>query len=108
MKEFITLDIDKEPYIKVLSNDKVINLTGQSGSGKSTLATYLKDSSTDVIHLDLYFDTNDISNDFQFNTVISKYRELTNYGHFGRPDLDLPFEKLDMVDRLKEYIENIK
>ena len=38
MKEFITLDIDKEPYIKVLSNDRVINLTGQSGSGKSTYA----------------------------------------------------------------------
>ena len=37
-----------------------------------------------------------------------KYRELTNYGHFGRPDLNLPFEKLDMVDKLKEYIENIK
>ena len=34
----ITLDKDKEPYIKVLSNDKIINLTGQSGSGKSTYA----------------------------------------------------------------------
>lgn len=45
---------------------------------------------------------------FSLTNPTFKYRELTNYGHFGRPDLDLPFEKLDMVDRLKEYIENIK
>lgn len=35
-----------------------------------------------------------------------RYQDLTNYGHFGRPDLDLPFEKLDMVDKLKEFIKN--
>lgn len=34
----INLFIDKEPYVKVLLNDKIINLTGQSGSGKSTYA----------------------------------------------------------------------
>lgn len=32
----ISLYIDKEPYIKELTDDKVINVTGQSGSGKST------------------------------------------------------------------------
>ena len=31
----ISLSVDKEPYIKELSNDKIINLTGQSGSGKT-------------------------------------------------------------------------
>ena len=31
-----------------------------------------------VIHMAIKGITNDISNDFQFNTVISKYRELTN------------------------------
>ena len=45
---------------------------------------------------------------FSLTNPTFKYRELTNYGHFGRPDLDLPFEKLDMVDKLKEYIEKIK
>lgn len=45
---------------------------------------------------------------FSLTNPTFKYRELTNYGHFGRPDLNLPFEKLDMVDRLKEYIKNIK
>ena len=45
---------------------------------------------------------------FSLTNPTFKYRELTNYGHFGRPDLNLPFEKLDMVDRLKECIEKIK
>ncbi len=29
------------------------------------------------------------------------YRQTAAYGHFGRPELDLPWEKLDMVDALK-------
>ncbi len=28
------------------------------------------------------------------------YRQTAAYGHFGRPDLDLPWEKLDYVDKL--------
>jgi S-adenosylmethionine synthetase len=28
------------------------------------------------------------------------YRQVANYGHFGRPDLDLPWEKLDKVEEL--------
>lgn len=30
------------------------------------------------------------------------YRQTAAYGHFGRADLDLPWEKTDMADRLKE------
>jgi len=30
------------------------------------------------------------------------YRQVASYGHFGRPDLDLPWEKLDVVDSLRE------
>ena len=29
------------------------------------------------------------------------YRQIAAYGHFGRPELDLPWEKTDMVDALK-------
>jgi S-adenosylmethionine synthetase len=32
------------------------------------------------------------------------YRQTAAYGHFGRDDLDLPWEKLDMVDTLKKYL----
>ena len=31
------------------------------------------------------------------------YFQTAAYGHFGRPDLDLPWEKLDMVEELKSY-----
>ena len=34
-----------------------------------------------------------------------KYHELTNYGHFGRPDLDLPWEKLDKVEEIKSLLK---
>ncbi len=30
-----------------------------------------------------------------------RYADVSNYGHFGRPDLDLPWEKLDAVDYLR-------
>jgi S-adenosylmethionine synthetase len=33
------------------------------------------------------------------------YRQVASYGHFGRSDLDLPWEKLDKVDKLKTYVE---
>ena len=32
------------------------------------------------------------------------YKETSSYGHFGRNDLDLPWEKLDKVDELKGYL----
>ena len=32
------------------------------------------------------------------------YRQIAAYGHFGRNDLDLPWEKLDKVDEIKELI----
>lgn len=32
-----------------------------------------------------------------------RYADTTNYGAFGRPDLDLPWEKLDKVDELKAF-----
>jgi len=33
------------------------------------------------------------------------YRQVASYGHFGRDDLDLPWEKLDKVDVIKELAE---
>lgn len=35
---FIDLKISKPPYVKMLTNDNIINLAGQSGSGKTTYA----------------------------------------------------------------------
>lgn len=50
--------------------------------------------------------------DFRPARIISKlnllepiYLQTAAYGHFGRPDLDLPWERLDMADTLKNYID---
>ncbi len=32
------------------------------------------------------------------------YKQTAAYGHFGRHDLDLPWEKLDKVETLKAYL----
>jgi S-adenosylmethionine synthetase len=32
------------------------------------------------------------------------YRQVAVYGHFGRPDLDLPWERLDLVDQVKAML----
>ena len=39
-----------------------------------------------------------------FNLRRPIYKQVAAYGHFGRTDLDLPWEKLDMVDVFKERI----
>ena len=33
------------------------------------------------------------------------YKQTAAYGHFGRTDIDLPWEKTDMVDKLKGYLQ---
>ena len=53
---FIDLKIDKEPYIKQITDDKIINLTGESGSGKSFFSKqYLEDNNYIVIDTDIIF-----------------------------------------------------
>lgn len=32
------------------------------------------------------------------------YKKTSSYGHFGREDVEFPWEKLDMVDQLKKYL----
>ncbi len=41
---------------------------------------------------------------FQLTKPSFSYHLTCNYGCFGRPDLDLPWEKLDKVDALKEFL----
>jgi len=36
------------------------------------------------------------------------YKQVAAYGHFGRTDIDLPWERLDKVDEIKKAIENLK
>ena len=41
-----------------------------------------------------------IINDLQLRRPI--YRKVAAYGHFGRTDIDLPWEKTDRADALRE------
>lgn len=36
------------------------------------------------------------------------YRQTSVYGHFGRPDLDLPWERLDRVDDLLSAVDQLR
>lgn len=42
---------------------------------------------------------------FKMTTPSFKYEDLACYGHFGRPDFDLPWEKLDKVDIITKLME---
>ncbi len=78
--QYITSDLDieinkyKEPYIKQLTDDNIVNLTGQSGAGKSTFAREKFDSLNYEI-----IDTDDIFNDKRFENAIGLNRDLGEY-----------------------------
>ncbi len=70
----ISLFVDKEPYIKKITNDNIINLTGQSGSGKSTYAR--NNFSGDKY---LIIDTDDIFSEDRYKNAIGINKELGKY-----------------------------
>lgn len=68
----ICLYLDKEPYIKNITDDKVINLTGESGSGKSYYSKKkLNNDEYIVIDTDIVF-----GNESSDNKESLKIREL--------------------------------
>ena len=80
----ISLYISKEPYIKQLTKDKIINLTGQSGSGKSTYAKeyfnqeeYIVIDTDEVLSEKRYQKSTGINKDL--GTMFrNKYKEIPN------------------------------
>ncbi len=42
---------------------------------------------------------------FDLKKPTFKYADLSTYGHFGRPDLNLPFEKLDDINKIKKELK---
>ena len=46
-----------------------------------------------------------IIKNFNLTKPTFEYHKLSNYGHFGRPDLDLPWEKLDKVSEIKKLLK---
>ena len=47
-----------------------------------------------------------IIENFHLTSPVFYYEDLASYGHFGRPDLDLPWEKLDKVKKIKRYFDS--
>ena len=103
----INLFVDKDPYIKVLTNDKVINLTGQTGSGKTTYANEHYNSDEYLV-----VDTDEVLSDNRFKSskginkelgeyFRSKYEVLPNCGD----DFDLIYEEI--LDYCKKYDKTI-
>jgi len=60
------------------------------------------DKIIDVINRNFDLRPSAIINKFNLRRPI--YKQTAAYGHFGRPDLDLPWEKLDMKERLEKEI----
>lgn len=46
-----------------------------------------------------------IIKNFKLNEPTWKYSDVANYGHLGRPDLDIPWEKLDKVEEIKKELQ---
>ena len=46
-----------------------------------------------------------IIKNFSLKNPTFKYQDISNYGHFGRPDVDLPWEKLDKVEQIKAMLK---
>ncbi|MCL1975429.1 MAG: methionine adenosyltransferase domain-containing protein, partial [Firmicutes bacterium] len=40
----------------------------------------------------------------QFDLLRPIYKQIASYGHFGRADLDLPWEKTDMAEELLQKV----
>ena len=46
-----------------------------------------------------------IIKNFSLKNPTFRYQEISNYGHFGRPDVNLPWEKLDKVEQIKQMLK---
>lgn len=59
----ICINADKEPYIRDITNDNVINITGESGSGKSYYTNkYINNDNYIVVDTDLIFSNQETQN----------------------------------------------
>ena len=82
--------VSKEPYIKEITNDKIINITGESGSGKSYYTNQYKDSDEYII-----IDTDEIFSRYDRSTGYN--RKLGMYFREKYNQLPSLFEDFDLI-----------
>lgn len=103
----IDLEIDKKPYIKELTDDKIINLTGQSGAGKSYYAKQnFNNDEYLVIDTDEIFSEERFAHSSGINRELGemfrqKYKYLPNCGD----DFDLIYQEI--LDYCKDLDKTI-
>ena len=68
-------------------------------------AKYSDEKILEVIHKVFDCRPGLIVKNFSLNKPYWKYQETCNYGHFGRPDIELPWEKLDKVEEIKQLLK---
>lgn len=68
-------------------------------------SSYPVEKLVDVVTKVFPLSPNEIIETFSLRKPTFKYHELTNYGHFGRPDLNLPWEKLDRVKQIQALLK---
>lgn len=98
----ISLNVDKEPYIKKITDDKIINLTGQSGSGKSYFAKQYNEKEYLII------DTDDIFSEKRFEKSIGINKELGIMFRKKYEVLPTLGEDFDLIyNDILEYCKNL-
>jgi len=99
----ISLYVSKEPYIKQLSEDKIINLTGQSGSGKSTYAKEYFNTKEYLI-----IDTDEVLSEKRFQNTTGINKDLGIMFREKYPQLPDLGEDFDIIYKeILEYCKNI-
>ena len=86
----IDLKQDKEPYIKQITEDKVINLTGESGSGKSYYSKQYIDNDEYIV-----IDTDEVFARYENSTGVN--REFGSYLREKYEILPSLFEDFDLI-----------
>jgi S-adenosylmethionine synthetase len=90
---------------------QIAYIIGQAKPVSITLFTFgtLKKGLTesqvlDVIQKVFFFKPGEIIERFSLTKPRFRYRDLAIYGHFGRPDLDVPWEKTDRVVAIQSLL----
>ena len=114
-KLYITESIDKEPYQKHISDDFILNITGESDSGKSFMTRdFLEDDNCIVIDTDLLNKKNSDNSYIEElrNYLITKYQEIpslfTDFDKVYSSILDLFMDRGKMIVIDSAQFRNIR
>ncbi|MBQ8131625.1 MAG: zeta toxin family protein [Bacilli bacterium] len=103
---WISKTVNKEPYHKVLTEDKIINIAGGTGSGKTTFTEKYRFNENYII-----IDTDQIKDERVANTLYAALLKEHLLKKYKTKQLDMvkDFTKiyLDILDYFKDYNQTI-